>query len=449
MKIKEVPLSEIHWSMQTWNQGNHAYSELSKKLGDTLRYFAKSSVGSNFYQWDTDRIGIWQPINTAPAEVRPLIDQKLGEISEDVHKKLPQNIASHILDVPNEDYIFYRLESDGTVDIIITGWGFNNFKRSNGEVIIGPPKPRAQVNTLAFVIDGERQPARQFALKASWTSAATTTKVTGDDGLYTLEEREENLQLTVTDILTNREFPFTISNENPYHEFDLTEFTALDVQAILDGQPLTGPETVTVDYFGRHYDLTVQNGQGRLEGIVLHEGQPLTARLRDQEKTLNIARSGNQITFEFVTPVVEEPPVVVVPDPTVEVEPPIAEEHHARITVVDANNQPIALAPYAISQGNLVLQGQLDQQGQVGIVTNSFDPAQPVQMHLTLQGQPQEPIIFNLDPAETEYVLQQNAVKSGNRLLEIIIALIMLVGLLKLVMYVFEPAIKAISRSLS
>ena len=59
MKIKQVALNEIFWSISAWNRDGQAYNELKKGLGDTLRYFAKGKVGSGFFEWHSDVTGNW------------------------------------------------------------------------------------------------------------------------------------------------------------------------------------------------------------------------------------------------------------------------------------------------------------------------------------------------------------------------------------------------------
>ena len=219
MKIKQVALNEIFWSISAWNRDGQAYNELKKGLGDTLRYFAKGKVGSGFFEWHSDVTGNWQPVSAATEGERAMIDQKLGEISEDVRSKFPADIADHILEVPNEGYIFYKpaIEPEEGLDVLITGWGFRNFRKTPPVVIRRPPKQALHVNTISFINDGERLANRAFTLKVSWMQTPAS-KVTNEEGLYVVEEKALGLEFEVTDDLTGRQFKGTVNNENPAHE---------------------------------------------------------------------------------------------------------------------------------------------------------------------------------------------------------------------------------------
>jgi len=444
MKIKEVALNEIYWSIKSWNVEQQANDYLKKKLGDTSRYFAKCNVGHGYYSWDTEVIADWKPKNEASTTEEPLIAQKLGEVSTEVHAKLSAepDLAEHILEIPNEAYIFYKITPDGQVDIIITGWGFRNFKKTPPVQIKTPPKKPIHPTTIAFAIDDEKLPNRPFTIKASWTQKPNMA-TTDAEGNFVIKE-EEGVSIEVIDQVTQKSFSFVVTNEKSEHIFDLTERTDLTVMATLDGEPLNG-ETVSIDYAGKHYEETLVDGKALFSAITLRTGEPLKAVLRDETKETILSADNNVVHFEFVTP--EEP----VEEPVVEEEPPVEEPPApvtARLTVVDAAGQPIKGAAFSLRQGDMACDGQLDDQGSTLFVVDGFMTSQPLTLTLTTDKGPMEPIEFSLDEGETEYLLQENAPKKESRAGEILLAILMLAALAGIA-WLFREGIWELSKIIS
>ena len=420
MKIKEVALNEIYWSIKSWNVEQQANDYLKKKLGDPSRYFAKCNVGHGYYSWDTEVIADWKPKNEASTAEEPLIAQKLGEVSTEVHAKLSAepDLAEHILEIPNEAYIFYKITPDGQVDIIITGWGFRNFKKTPPVQIKTPPKKPIHPTTIAFAIDDEKQPNRPFTIKASWTQKPNMA-TTDEEGNFVIKE-EEGVSIDVVDQETQKSFSFVVTNEKSEQVFDITERTDITVVATLDGEPLNG-ETVTIDYAGKHYEETLVDGKALFSAVTLRSGEPLNARLREETKEAILSADNNVLHFELVTP--EEPPVE---EPPIEDDPvPVT----ARLTVVDAASQPIKDAAFTLRQGDMVCDGQLDHQGSTLFVVDGFMVSQPLTLTLTTDKGAMDPIEFTLDEGETEYLLQENAPEKKSRAGEVLLAILLLAAL--------------------
>lgn len=80
MKIKEVALSEVHWTIKQWNVEQQANNRLQQKLGDLSRNFAKCSVGAAFYSWNVDTNMRWTPLPKATPSDEILARKRWDEI---------------------------------------------------------------------------------------------------------------------------------------------------------------------------------------------------------------------------------------------------------------------------------------------------------------------------------------------------------------------------------
>ena len=442
MKIKEVALSEIHWSINRWNEGKQANDELRKRLGDTAQYFATCNVGHAYYQWNTNINGNWLPLTDADANQLAMAEQRLTAIRSEVNAKMGSEpeLAEQLFEVPTKDYIYFSTTPDGQLNVVITGWGFRNFKKDPPFRIKTPPRKTAVPNTIAFAIDNERLPNRAFTLKAPWTTKPDQ-KVTGPDGLFSIEEAA-GTNLEIVDVETGKRFTVTLSDATPDHMLDITENTALTVQATLDGMPLDG-EPVSVDHGGQHFDLVLVGGVATIPYLSLHPGHSCQVIVRGEEQNIELQKQKpNLVTFNFVTPppAVEEPPMDIPVPPAV---------NTARLTVVDAAGMPLRQAHFRLEQGAASANGTLDEQGQATFIKDAFQAGQPVSAAIiTAEGQPLPPAQLVTDPTDNDYILQLKAPQGRSRMTELLMLLLLALGLTLVATFVFQPLIGLISNSI-
>ena len=223
MEIKSVRITEIHWSIN-WNASQQANDRLKEMLGPTSKYFAALKVGNATYNWVVDTVAEWRPMGAAPDSVKTRILEKTEEVRQEVFSKLgsDDNLAGKICQVPNyEEYIFYRDDPNG-IDVVITGWGFHNFKKAGPFVATWPPKPVMHTTTIAFTVDGQRQPGRAFSIVTPKMRKPFTTD---EQGLQAYKEYA-GVNITVIDDITQRQFTFTTADKDCTLEFDVTDHTA-------------------------------------------------------------------------------------------------------------------------------------------------------------------------------------------------------------------------------
>ena len=220
MEIKNVRVNEIHWSIG-WNASQEANKRLKDKIGETSKYFAQLKVGNATYNWMVDTVGKWRPMGMAPDSDKAVIMEKAEQIRQEVFAKLPgdDSLATKICQVPNYDeYIFYKDNADGTLDVVITGWGFHNFKKAGPFIETWPPRPVKHTTTIAFIVNGERQPQRSFSIV---TPKMQKPDITDGQGIRSYSEYA-GLNVTVIDDISHQEFSFTTGEEDRVLEFDVT-----------------------------------------------------------------------------------------------------------------------------------------------------------------------------------------------------------------------------------
>lgn len=220
MEIKNVKVSEIHWSIG-WNASGEANKRLKDKLGETSKYFAQLKVGNATYNWLVDGVGQWRPMGAAPDSQKMAIMEKAEEIRRDVHEKLADDatLAAKICQVPNyEEYIFYKDNADGTLDVVIAGWGFHNFRKAGPFLETWPPQPRMYVTTVTFISNGEPLPGRPFTLVTPKTRKAEVSDANGQR----VFREYAGTSITVIDDATQRQLSFTTTDSDTQLQLDVT-----------------------------------------------------------------------------------------------------------------------------------------------------------------------------------------------------------------------------------
>ena len=504
MEIKNVRVNEIHWSIG-WNASQEANKRLKDKIGETSKYFAQLKVGNATYNWIVDTVGKWRPMGMAPDSDKSLIMEKADEIRQEVFAKLSsdENLAMKICQVPNyEEYIFYKDNDDGTIDVVITGWGFHNFKKAGPFIETWPPRPVMHNTTIAFIVNGERQPQRPFSVV---TPKMQKPDVTDEQGVRIFKEYA-GLNITLIDDATQRQFTFTTEDHDTELEFDITPKTSITVRATLDGEPLQ-EGTVGIDYDGQHYDVQITHGEATVSDLLLKSDASCKATLRGEERIEPVSGDApNVITFEFITPpVIDKCNITIIAtlngkpitgetvgvnyagqhydltlndegkatisdivctgdvcqssfrDSERSITPEkdkeniicfeLKEAETATITVLNAQGQPMKNAQFRLQQGGQLFEGRLNEQGTASFILDSFTFDQPLQAYITTEDQRQiDPIEFTLEEKEKEYVLQENAPKSGSNLISILVFLLILAALAAAIIFGLKPGTEELTK---
>lgn len=320
MKIKEAALKEIHWLL-SWNEGQQANDRIREKLGDSLsQNFARVNVGGNAHVWTVNINGKWIPLTNAQPTEEMLVRQRWDEIKQEVRTKLSAepDLAEKILTIPNEEYVFYQIDAAGQVKVLITGWGSTNHKKP----IIGNQRVEVEDKgahpvSIAFTIDDEKVPNRNFFIVTSLKNVPHTTDANGD---YALGKINADTTIEFIDEPTGKRFNILTDRSTPEYTFDITERINVRIEASHDNEPISGEEA-SIDYHGRTYKVMLEAGQAAM-GLALYPGEVCTARFRGAMQQQQLNPAGHTFRFDSNTPPPEpEPEPEPKPEPEVNIKP--------------------------------------------------------------------------------------------------------------------------------
>lgn len=408
-KIKQAAIQEIHWNIPSWNEGEDASKRLRQVLKADARHFATVSIGPKDYFWDFPEPG-WTPLSQADPISHKAASDELAKLRARVESVAPK-YAGHLLTVPNEDYIFFRLSPEGATEILLTGWGYTNYKKATGG------SRRVVRNTanlcdarIGFAVNGQIQPGRQFQTLTVGGQANTFT--TGADGWYPLHGMKEGETQQVRDVISGKTFPLTWSSEQPDHLLDVTQRASLQVNVSLDSKPIPS-EKATVTIGSESHEIDIANGSGEFN-FLWAPGTSVSVSVRDQQQTLQAQPlpARNYVDFHFETPEVLPPDVPVVeepepPQPPLPPTPPEVPLVKTTIGVIDHNGRPLSGADITLRQGEKTIQGKLGPDGRFSFPADALRPGTDIVTSLATPGRAFQPITWRTEPGETEYVLQE------------------------------------------
>lgn len=383
MEIKKVSLNEIYWTIKAWNVEQQANNRIKELLGPELAsYFAKCNVGVGFYSWTT-LSGRWASIEEATAQEMSAIESQWEAVQAQVREKLAASpeMAERILEIPNKKYLYFSKDTDGTLNILVTGWGFRNFKRPHITPITKTQENKAHPVNVGFTHNGQQMPNRPFQVVAATKNNDFTTNA---DGIYSMGNIDNGKSITVIDGPTQKTFTFVVDDRIDYL-FDVTEHATLTVTATKEGRPVDG-RNVTVTYNGNTYNLNLVEGKATLP-LIYDGDKECAAKLDDLSETIVLQKDdGNHIHFTLA-------PDVVVPDVIT-------------LTVLDAAGQPIVDRALTLKQGSKEVNGRLDQNGQTVFDEGIF----AVETPLTVSVDNFADIVMELEKGEQEYVIQEQVI---------------------------------------
>lgn len=293
---KKSSVKEVHKIIQ--QDYPELYKKISAKLGNE-NPFAKFNIGAGTYIWSDNRCEwhqmiAWsslkqETVRAALASVRVKLNALYGEKQTDL-----------LLTVPDDGYIYFN-DDEGEVKILITGWGFKKPVRVEGKPVVEEIVGKNAV-TLAFVYDGKRLPDYPFGIRLLNKARKLHT---GADGLCQMGNLCVGEKYTLYDLQDdNKAYNLEIVAGKSHYDIDLTRPATLLLSAKADGQPVTN-EQVDIQYHGAAYNAVTDAGGNASVELPWYDNEPLTAKLRNQSKSINIQLGQNHIDFEFTTPVTE------------------------------------------------------------------------------------------------------------------------------------------------
>ena len=309
-KLKEVLSTEVHWQIADWHTRDQANIRIRQLMGDDARYFAPVYVTHAGYYWSEPDVSGWTLLTDLPAgdaaEARALIvSLRAKAIAK--YPNQQQRIDS-IFTRPNDDFVFVRRGADGSLDLRMTGWGFANFHRAyGGSIVDAPSDDSLRQVSLAFSIDGNRIPNREFDL---WRSTSWVALATGNDGCYSLGSLAPGIKVQVRDRATGKERIETVTDDTEVIDVDVTEYLTVRVSGRHDNVPLEDVDAC-ISYGHRRSLLTLHQGvaECRLPWL---EDVECEVSLGGQSQTRVLVKDMvNVFNFESNTPKIPKTRVLV------------------------------------------------------------------------------------------------------------------------------------------
>lgn len=229
---------------------DRVYAALKKQLGDDkAQLFTERTPGHGYLQWELPGEG-WEPLSEAEPfiaiEVRRLLEEKSRHIRQLFGSN--QNAAQSVLSVPDDSYVYYKANSDGTPIVKLTAWGYKYPVRVAGGSISGLVDPNVEKCYVAVHVVNDGKPVAEKEIYVNGFK-----RFTDNDGTYEIGELPVGYQFDVE--VGNVKQHVTVKSQQGEITFDITEYTDVIVNVQRDGAPYPNAQ-VAVDYNGKQVSLT-------------------------------------------------------------------------------------------------------------------------------------------------------------------------------------------------
>ncbi|MDE7380963.1 MAG: hypothetical protein K2N03_02390 [Muribaculaceae bacterium] len=387
-KVKQASIKEIHWKIPTWNQGEGANSRLQGLLGSDSRYFARVSVGPTAVFWNHPRPG-WKALSQAPDYERGAVEAELLKVSKLLTEKAGK-YGEMLLTRPNDDYVFYQISPEGCVEILFSGWGYDNYKKATGRAFVDKRvQPSTGEARLLFLHDGSPVGYRDFEVHLP--GGRVNILQTDGDGVYRLPSVVVGKTLHVKDIPTAREFDLTWKKGETDYPLDVTRKATLCVTVRENGEPTdTYPVRAVIN--DKIYPVSLFNGEGEIQVAVL-DSDEIRVECNEEMQVLTIPYGEERRTIEF--------------DFTKEREVPPLPSKYITVTVFNKDDKPMSGAKIVLRSNESVVEGMLDGSGKIRFKEESFKPGNPINTTIVSSETTYPELTWCIDEGEYEYLLKE------------------------------------------
>ncbi len=144
--------------------------------------FCRRQPGAKFLQWTVDGNG-WERLANAAEPLYTAVQHTFEDRQNAVYAVFGGNniLAQAVLTTPSDEYVLYRQQANGTIDIALVAWGYKSPQKSYNKTIEGhqPLPVEEQQVSLCFVYDGQREKDMPFQLDGKERKTRT-------DGIFNL-----------------------------------------------------------------------------------------------------------------------------------------------------------------------------------------------------------------------------------------------------------------------
>lgn len=241
---------------------NVSYDQLALALKSLCNasdvHFCRRQVGYDKLLWKLPDDG-WTALSVVTPPLQQLVRQHFEDCCQQLIHANRGNVAlvEAALSVPSDDFIFFRQQSGGIIEIAVTAWGYKFPKPGGGN----PPKAKGHPHSerqdvrICFVYDSQRLPDYSFSIND--IRRQTSAKGVFEAGTHSVG--------TMFPIATDDGSIFTLIVEKGkvLYEFDLTKYFMIEVNVQKGGKPLSNV-LCELFYNGRKTSITT-GGNGRAE----------------------------------------------------------------------------------------------------------------------------------------------------------------------------------------
>lgn len=297
------------------------YKTLKDKYGDgPEQLFTERLPGHQYLQWQLPGSDWCSLADEKDIIVKEEVKRNLAERQRTVKGQFAsKELANKILTVPDDEYVFYRIDDKGSMLIRLTAWGYKYpAKIDNGGLSGLRDNSEKQMMTVSFSHDGKYLPNKTFTLNRM-------ERKTDGTGRYVLGELPVGYQFDIA--VDDKKEHVTVQKGVDNINIDLTKYATIYIEATLDGTPYNGAEA-TVNYTKSLHLTTDGNGKASARLPIDLTGAPCRVSM-GKESQQRVLTEGDNNLFAFaleskkpqepVTP--EEPEKPITPKPETHEEP--------------------------------------------------------------------------------------------------------------------------------
>ncbi len=200
--------------------------EVLQKILDTLdakyRIFAPYQVRNNDYVWTLPGEG-WMTLPEAQGQDAAAVHGRIEEVRSHLEstKLIPSPVADHILTTPGDEFIYWRRNPSGDVEVLLTGWDYAFPTRP----VVSPPRVAVNYSDarpvrVVFIDSGLPVPNFSFAIKTVSGSAKVLS--TGPDGTFLLGNMRPGTVVPIRAVSREGEFELKVVSGEEFYRFDVT-----------------------------------------------------------------------------------------------------------------------------------------------------------------------------------------------------------------------------------
>ena len=294
---------------------DRVYTALKNQFAeDTAQLFTERVPGYEYLQWELPGTG-WVSL----AEGDPLMAQEVRHELVERQKAVMarfganQEMAQRVLSVPDDSYVYYKANEDGRLLIRLTAWGYRYPERILGSEASGtlPSKDKMEHVSVRVVFDGKNYPDKPLKLNGF-------ARVTNSEGVLEVGDLPIGYQFDIDADDVHQHV--TVAAGQKEILIDLTKYTMIDAEVLLDGHPSVGT-MVNVSYKDRNLQLTTdETGHARVKLPVDLDNGFCTVSAGSETQQQVLSGTMTSFLFNLVSPPPIEIPVAPVP-PVVEESP--------------------------------------------------------------------------------------------------------------------------------